>query len=519
MKTSELSFLSDAEKLTLRAYHQPRKYSIVVSEVVSRLAAAILLSPAAALDLVLHTLLTLPTFVYAIGKSIDQRQTDFTLPWQHLQRARNAVAPLLLGSAVGILHPRAGMAVSEATDKHALIGMLSSNIEPTLETTCSPIHSLSIVENMAKKYRYVELSNGQKKEIFSLEHIQALQSARSLEESLERLQAQEWIHKITNLTRFVMAKIVTGIDQSCLSDLNKQILLRISGLLVPVLTGVDMTIALLAQTFFLVTGLIRFISDRGPIYTEVTTNPWMHVSFLIQIILKSFFNIIGTLVFLVSPRAGFEISIAPAILFFQLQMNIVMFQIKSKIHNSNDLERFVIPVIFGNGECSVLSMPTHSMHKTYLIVEKQGASFNLYWVDRPNISYKKWLNEDDTLEQIRSMLNERFPFMDIAKLRDHPVKSTQPDFSGSANFANIAAHQQNSTNCVVSNMFGMLEALDRIQNNGQEITNLRYQLARQSLMQDYGFYKNDFFPFAPESDGYSLNNIWSVIQKHPSDPI
>ncbi len=102
--------------------------AIIASEVTGRLAAAILLSPAAALDIVLHSLLVLPTFVYAIGKSIHQRQPDFTLPWQHLQRIRNAIAPLLLGSAFGVLHPSAGLAMSEATDKHAVIGMLSSNI-------------------------------------------------------------------------------------------------------------------------------------------------------------------------------------------------------------------------------------------------------------------------------------------------------------------------------------------------------------------------------------------------------
>jgi hypothetical protein len=46
MKTSEINFLSGAEKLTLGSYQLSRKYSVVASEIVSRLAAAILLSPA-----------------------------------------------------------------------------------------------------------------------------------------------------------------------------------------------------------------------------------------------------------------------------------------------------------------------------------------------------------------------------------------------------------------------------------------------------------------------------------------
>lgn len=517
MKTSELSFLSSAEKLTLEAYQFPRKYSTGASEIISRLAAAILLSPAAALDLTFHSVLVLPTFIYSIGKSIYLRQIDFTLPWQHIQRVRNAVAPLLLGSAFGVLHPFAGLAMSEATDKHAVIGMLSSNTNQNLETPCSPIHSLSIVENIAKKHRYAQ-SGGVKKEIFSLEHVKILNDVKNLGKSLEALQAQEFIHKITNVTLFVMAKIKIGIENSNLSELSKAILVRLSGLLVPVLTTIDITITLLVQTFFLTTGIARLISGRGPIYTEVTTNPLMHASFLIQNILKSVGNLVGTFVWFVSPMSGFKVSLLPANLFFRLQMNILMLQIRWKMHFSQNNEKFVVPIIFGNGDCSALSVPTHSMHMTYLIVEKKVGSFNLYWVNRPNISYKQGLNTDEALKQIRSMLDERFPFMDIEKLMNYPVKSKQPAFFGSDNFANIAA-QGSPTNCVVSNMFGMLEALDRIRGDEEEVTALRYRVVRDVLMKDYGFYKSDFFPFANEVDSYSLGNIWNAIENHPNDPI
>lgn len=518
MKTSELSFLSGAEKLTLGAYNQSREHSIVASEVVSRLVAAILLSPAAALDLAFHALLVLPTFVYAIGKCIYQKQADFTLPWQHLQRVRNAIAPLLLGSAFGVLHPFAGLAMSEATDKHVVIGMLSSNTRQILATPCSPIHSLSMVENIAKNHQYGELSGGRgRKEIFPAEHVKVLKDARSLEESLEALQAQEFIHKITNVTLFVMANMKIAIEQSRLSDLSKDILKRVSGLLIPILTAVDVTITLLAQAFFLVTGVVRFISGRGPIYTEVTTNPLMHVSFFIQNVLKSIGNLVGMVIGLVSPMIGFKISLLPANLFFKLQMSILMLQIKWKLNSSMDNERFVVPIIFGNGDCSALSLPIHSMHNTYLIVEKQAGSFNLYWVNRPNISYEQGLNTDGALEQIRSMLDERFPFMDMGKLMHYPVRSSSPAFLGATNFANIAA-QGNLTNCVVSNMFGMFEALDRIKGVEQEVTDLRYQVVREALIKDYRFYKNDFFPLA-RSGSCSLEGIWGVIERHPNEAI
>lgn len=517
MKTSDLSFLSFAEKLTLHAYQVPRENSIVLSEIVSRLAAAILLSPAAALDIAFHTLLLLPTCLYAIGKSIYQGQIDFTLPWQHIQRIRNAVAPLLLGSAFGVLHPFAGIAMSEATDKHAVVGMLSSNTNQNIETPCSPIHSLAIVENIAKNHRYTEL-NGVKKEIFTEEHIKVLNDAKNLEKTLEVLQAQEFIHKITNVTLFVMAEIKMSIENSNLNELSKAILVRVSGLLIPILTAVDMAITLLAQVFFLTTGVARSLSGRGPIYTEVTTNPLMHVAFLIQNVLKSVGNLIGSLVWFVSPMKGFQVSLLPANVFFQMQMKILMLQIKWKMYFTKDNERFVVPISFGNGDCSVLSPPSHNMHKTYLIVEKKGDSFNLYWVNRPNISYKNGLNSNKTIAQIQSMLDERFPFMNIDKLMNYPVKSQEPEFSGAAKFGNIAA-QGNHTNCVVSNMFGMLEAIDLIRGENQEITNLRYKVVRAALMKDYGFYKNDFFPFTGQGDDYSLANGWRVFESHPNNPI
>ena len=224
MKTSEISFVSIAEVFSLSSYRRVRQYSVLASEVIGRLAASILLSPAAALDIIFHSLLVLPTFIYAIGKSIYQRQAEFTLPWQHLQRIRNAVAPLLLGSAFGSFHLFAGLLMSEPTDKHAVIGMLSSNTGLDLETPCSPIHSLSIITGIAEEHRYAESDDGQRKEIFSKEHIQALKGARDLERALEQLQAQEFIYKITNTTLFVMARIKIAIEGSCLSSLNKAIL-------------------------------------------------------------------------------------------------------------------------------------------------------------------------------------------------------------------------------------------------------------------------------------------------------
>jgi hypothetical protein len=117
----------------------------------------------------------------------------------------------------------------------------------------------------------------------------------------------------------------------------------------------------------------------------------------------------------------------------------------------------------------------------------------------------------EAYRQIQSMIEERFPYMDIEKMMNYPVISKEPQFLHAISFKAIRP-QGNSTNCVVSNLFGMLEAFDRIKGASEELTRLRYKQVRQALMKDYDFYKKDFFPF--EAKG-SLLPIYDQIERYP----
>ena len=518
MSTSSLSFLSSAEKITLWAYEAPQGTSVILSEVISRLAAVTLLSLAAALDIAIHTVLIFPTCLYALGKSLYKSEIDFVLPWQHLQRVRNAIAPLVLESAFGLIHPFAGLAMCEPADKHSILGMLSSNIFEKFDTPCSPVYSLSIVENMAATHQFVE-KDGVKKEVFSPEHLQLIQDAKSYEKTLEGFQAQEFIFKITNITLFALSIINKEIEDCYpYEEIQKEIYIRLSGFLIPVLSVIDTAIALIMQTVLLATGIVQLISGRGPIYTEITFNPLMHIAFLIQNLLKLVSNLIGTLVWFVKPEWGFRVSLIPATLFFKAQMSLLMLETQLKMYFAKDNTRFAIPIAYGNGEHSALSFPFHSMHKTYLIVEKKGEAFNLYWVNRPNVSSKLGLDSEVALTQIRSMLDERYPFMDPEKVMNYPVKSKEPKFPESKIFHGMQ-RQGNYTNCVVSNLFGMLEALDKIKGEPNEITTLRYRTAREYLMKNYGFYQGDFSPYGKKENWYELEEIWDSIERRSAEHI
>ena len=549
MNTSAISLISNAQKLTsdtcrYRSSSGNPVFSLVETEVVSQVVsriAALLLSPAAAVDLAFHSIMIFPAFIYALGTSIYQREMDFLLPWQHLKRIQNAVAPLIFGSIFGVFHPNSGILISEPSDKHAIVGMLSSNIDtgyrfrvfddgdgnqiedpitqaeldklkrknkkvsylplPPLvldmrvsgkfETICTPIQSLSIIEEIAKNHQYAESDSD--KEIFSKEHIKVIQSAKNFEASLEILQTQEFNHKIGSITRVLMEGIYQSIETYFSCEFTKRALQRLSGLIIPILAVLDIGLTSISQTFLICTGLIQLISFCGPFYTEVTANPLMHLAFFIENNVRLILNLIATLIWFISPTLTFERSFLPANFFFKLEMEILMLQIKCKMYFLENNERFAIPIVYSSINSPILSLPAQSMHMTYLIIEKKDDSFNLYWTNRPTVNKKENLSKEQTMEQIRSMLDARFPSLDIPKSIHSDEKDTPVLFPNSSEYMELEG-QGNISNCVVSNLFGMLETLDKIKGIDKTVTALRYQTVRKVLSKNYEFYKNDFFP-------------------------
>lgn len=503
MRLSQISFLSQAEKITLSSYRDfgDSVPAQLMAQVASRLAAMILLSPAAALDICFHTVVIIPVAFYSFGKG------EFSQIHDHLQRIQNAVAPLILGSVCGLIHPYMGIFMSEPTDKHIFLGILSSHTNNHFETPCSPIHTYSLVEELAETVPYEP--NG-KFEIFTKEHLKAIREVKKIETSLECLQTQEYIHKITNLTLYAMAAIKLGLDKSYLGFLLREGLVRSAGLLIPLFATIDFLIAETAQALFLTTGIIRAIADRGPLYTEVTVNPLMHVAFLIQSTLKLVGTLFASPIWFFSPLAAFQVSLFSPLLFFKLQKNHLLNQIEKKLDSANEKSKLVLPILFGEGMVAPFAVPTHTMHKTYLIAEKKNGRFDLYWVNRPDITQKKGLTKQEALEEMRSMLSDRFPYMNFDKIFNYPVTSEKPKFSNSTLFSQIAS-QGNNTNCVVSNLFGMLETID-ILNGQQHLAALRYQSARKFFFDKCALYQYDLFPFC-------ANTVLSQVKNFSTAPI
>lgn len=285
MFNPELSFTCYSEKLACQAYYDSES-SALTSALVSRLAAATL-SVAAAVDLIYHGTSLLFTCLYAIGSWLYEGDVDMTIPWQHLERVRNAVAPLLFGTITGLLHPLIAIAVSEPANKHAVVGILAANTEMnSLETPCSPVQSLSMIKEISDYYRHVEFNDGKTRELFPEGYGDALTDALENEKSLELMHALELVHSASNLCFKLLSKLQVMIDESSLSPFFRQAAHRLSGLLIPLVMLGDLLSALVVQSFFLMIGVVQLATGRTPIYLEMTGNPLLHLELMAQTLVK-----------------------------------------------------------------------------------------------------------------------------------------------------------------------------------------------------------------------------------------
>ena len=153
------------------------------------------------------------------------------------------------------------------------------------------------------------------------------------------------------------------------------------------------------------------------------------------------------------------------------------------------------------------------MHTTYLLVEKKGENFNLYWTNRPHILEKTDLSFEAATDQIRQMLQARFPFMDTEKMMQYPFNHEPVTLLNHQVTAEISP-QGDPLNCVVSNLFGMLEALGILRNSDKETTKLRYQIFRNSLRKYANLHKHDFI-FSPQTQ----NDAWKRFKRYVDQPI
>jgi len=515
---TEFCLVSKVETLitTIPKWAAENRVSTIAVAIIARLAAA-LLSPAAAIDLCFHAILVIPTFVIALASSLWNWKTDFTMPWQHVQRARNAIAPLVLGSAAGLIHPMAGIFFSEPTDKHAAVGMLGAGIndpetKKKILTPCSPVDSLSLIETLAKAQPTADDGT----EIFSDEQIDAIRGAKSLEGSLEALQAQEALHRWVNGSHLVTKKLLDLLGYFELDPVacswGKWLAIRAVGLLLFPLALIDCTLALLLQALFIVTGVVRLISGRGPAYTESTQNLSFHVGFLLQNVFKTIGTLVGSLVWLISPEKGRQAGLVAGNLIFQLQFECLMLSLRWQMHLAQEGECFLVPIA-SSGDQIDHGFPDHM---TYSVVQKtkdpssNEPRFIEHRVDRgvKNVFSSSEQTPEEIRTRIRKKLTSRFQCMNAEQMMRKNMYSDPYLLCFALKERSRSLDPQGlPRNCVVSNLFAALEQIDHLKHKEPDLcAGERRWTMFGALIKKYSFYKNDFFPLI------SMSTLWSDIE-------
>jgi hypothetical protein len=110
------------------------------------------------------------------------------------------------------------------------------------------------------------------------------------------------------------------------------------------------------------------------------------------------------------------------------------------------------------------------------------------------------------------MFDSRFPFMDMEKMKEWPIKNSTPEFENSTVYSEIA-EQGNCRNCIVSNLFATFETLDKIRGVDPTISKIRNLIVRDALNKRYNFYEDDFAHFTSH---LSADDIWNHIKGYPA---
>ncbi len=201
--TSQINLTSQWEKIVLNCFNKRVSGTAFDKQILSRIT-ALFFSAVAAIDFSFHGSMTIGTSFYSLGRSIVCWNFDMSLPWEHLQRVRDAVFPILFGSIVGIIHPYLGVYAVEPTRKHIGYGILSSQTAYSFETVCSPSTTLKEIDRITEELR--------EENVISRELKNLVTQAKNWETSLERVQSIDFFH--FRLTTKILSSINHKIEST-----------------------------------------------------------------------------------------------------------------------------------------------------------------------------------------------------------------------------------------------------------------------------------------------------------------
>ena len=480
-KTSQISITSRAQQLCSNCHDDPTK-SRPLNAVISRVA-ALLLSPAATLDFAIHAIALPFSIVYAVGKSIYQRELDFVLPWQHLQRIREAVFPILFGTIFGLLHPYLGIYATEPKVKHVVGGYLLSNSSQGIDVVISPLAA------------YRETVSNLKDLGLSGEYQKIMKGLIKWEESLEKIQSFEMF--CPKITHAAMGKIYQYIDSSLMPFLLKEIISRIAVIAYPIFAAIDLTGAALVSTFFFVTGVAQLVGGKSPAYLETTSSPILHIYHLAKIIIGAIGVTAGFFVSLVSPKCGLKFShpSSKTLGVVSFLLRIQFLKLSRQINALKDNERLLLPIVVQNNtniDSELDLLPSHSAHMTYLLIEKENEKFSAELIDRGCFHGARYnLTNKEVLEIAKNALSLRF-----SSTNEDLDSFLATTFSETRGLIDLG--QQGSVkNCIITNLFAVFEVMHSRDSASEKMQQVNLRDFKLQQMKKYDYFQYDFFPYVP----------------------
>lgn len=483
-KSSQLSLTSLAQKGVLYC-HEQLTDSPAINGVVSRVA-ALALSPAAALDFAFHVAATPLSLLYSIGKSIVLRKADFSLPWQHLQRIREAVFPILLGTLGGIIHPYAGIYFTEPKDKHIAGGILLSNTKNHSDIVVSPVSAFEEVHDI--------MQGASKRLKFPEEYSKHVKSLASWERPLEQVQSAEVFDLKIRAKR--MRAIYNCIDATNLTVSAKETCKRVSLIVYPILAALDIAWTVGSAALMLGFGAIQFFGIKSPAYLETTSSPVFHVYSIARIMMTVVSSIVGFGVSLADPEKGLEYSSTSSNKYKLIETLLypILKRANREIKALEDRERLLLPIVLQNGNDSYEEdiLPSRNSHMTYLLIEKTGEAYSAELIERGSLhGIIKDLSLEDVSKIARDSLRLRYFSSNIDRSERIPHH-----FQKTGEMIDLG-NQGAFTNCVITNLFAVFDVMNSRDGGDKKEHHERTTHFRQKSMDRYDHYQFDFFPFAP----------------------
>lgn len=473
--SSNFSLINVVEEKMFNTYENS-SYS-AIKEFSSRII-GLFLSPAALLDVVIHGALLSVTCIFAVGRSIYLCRPDFLLPWQHLQRIRDAIFPLLFGSSFALLHPYLGVYAAEPVKKHIAVGTLLSNNKKKFDVVCSPISSLKeLLSHESRIDHSLRLSPKEKK---------SLEKTLMYEGEWQKVQSIDFF--FPNLTQTLHSRMINVIDQAkTIPTYLKELVKRITIITYPILVAIDFLAMIFISSIYLGSLATKLLGGSPPAYLEKASSFEVTLCTVCKIALVVIGAILGLLTLLISPKTGSGFIGNTLQAFRDFRFNAKMDQIKDDLRKMEKGDQMIIPSAMLHKKRSIL--PTHDAHMRYLLMEKVSDSHFVIELIERGPSHAK--THPLTLQECEEVLEKTM-------LRRFAYAEEQSVYQNKEGIIDLGM-QPYFSNCVITNLFATIEVLYR--QRGPEnlflsfCKNIKYEIAESSSL--YAF---DFYPFGKTAE-------------------